>query len=166
VTGVALEGWPTTGDSGENFVFLGGQQEAAALVPLGCVMGPGGCPNAAVSASPDGSGPDSKDAAGGRRCLVAVSDRTSTGSAGLRGDQDCGDPAPASRRGGEGAQNERPIGDPRLPTSIGRGEESASLNRDHPAEMGGRRGNLSVDTPEDLGPPLYRCAGRPSSYRA
>jgi hypothetical protein len=34
VTGVALEGWPTTGDTGENFVYLGGQQEAAALVPL------------------------------------------------------------------------------------------------------------------------------------
>lgn len=33
--------------------------------------------------------------------------------------------------------------------------------------LGGRRGNLSVDTPEDLGtPPLYRSTSRPSSYRA
>ena len=44
VTGVALERWPTTGDTGENFVFLGGQQEAAALVPRSMRQGAGWLP--------------------------------------------------------------------------------------------------------------------------
>jgi hypothetical protein len=32
-TGAALEGWPTTGEYGGELRLLGGQQEAAALVP-------------------------------------------------------------------------------------------------------------------------------------
>ena len=34
MTGVALEGWATTGDTGGELRLSGGQQEAAALVPL------------------------------------------------------------------------------------------------------------------------------------
>jgi hypothetical protein len=40
-TGAALEGWPTTGEHGGELRLLGSRQEAAALVPLLGVKGPG-----------------------------------------------------------------------------------------------------------------------------
>jgi hypothetical protein len=40
-TGVALEGWPTTGDSGENFVFLGVNKRPPRSSPLAGRQGAG-----------------------------------------------------------------------------------------------------------------------------
>jgi hypothetical protein len=57
VTGVALEGWPTTGEHGGTS-SSGGQHEAAALVPAAAVKGAGWLPERRnVQLSPGGPGP-------------------------------------------------------------------------------------------------------------